>query len=130
MDVLTANILGDDVSFFRNEGGGSLAAPVNYPIGDTPSDVTPCDLDDDGDLDIVVPYSGGIRILANVCSPGDLNCDGTVNAFDIEPFLLALFSPQEYSARFPNCNINNADVNSDGNIDAFDIEPFLHVLFG
>ena len=61
--------------------------------------------------------------------PGDLNCDGEINAFDIEPFLLALFDPDEYALRFPDCDINNGDINGDGEINAFDIEPFLGLLF-
>ena len=60
---------------------------------------------------------------------GDLNCDCSVDAFDIEPFLLALFEPQSYSKRFPDCDINLADINGDGVINAFDIEPFLELLF-
>ena len=60
---------------------------------------------------------------------GDMNCDGEVNAFDIEAFLLALFDPDEYAIRFPDCDINNGDINGDGNINAFDIEPFLELLF-
>ena len=61
---------------------------------------------------------------------GDLNCDCTVNALDIEPFLVALFDPAQYPILFPNCDIENADVNGDGSINAFDIEPFLELLFG
>jgi hypothetical protein len=64
------------------------------------------------------------------CARGDLNCDGVMNAFDIEPFLLALFNPEEYAIQFPDCDINLADINGDGSIDAFDIEPFLELLFG
>lgn len=60
---------------------------------------------------------------------GDLNCDGTVNAFDIEPFLLALFEPNEYETQYPDCDINNGDTNGDGTVNAFDIEPFLALLF-
>ncbi|MCH7871969.1 MAG: hypothetical protein IID33_09750 [Planctomycetes bacterium] len=60
---------------------------------------------------------------------GDLNCDGQINAFDIEPFLVALFDPKEYAVRYPECDINLADINGDGSIDAFDIEPFLDLLF-
>ncbi len=69
----------------------------------------------------------GIGVEAGL--PGDLNCDGEINAFDIEPFLLALFDPDEYAIRFPDCDINNGDINGDGSIDAFDIEPFLLLLF-
>ena len=61
--------------------------------------------------------------------PGDLNCDGEISAFDIEPFLLALFDPDEYAIQFPECDINSGDINGDGSIDAFDIEPFLDLLF-
>lgn len=62
-------------------------------------------------------------------APGDLNCDGQINAFDIEPFLVALFDPDIYGVLFPDCDIHLADINGDGNIDAFDIEPFLNLLF-
>ena len=82
---------------------------------------------------IVSDTHGGLFILdpsdALSRQTGDMNCDGTVNAFDIEPFLLALFDPDEYRLRYPNCNINRADINGDGAIDAFDIEPFVGLLF-
>ena len=59
----------------------------------------------------------------------DLNCDGEINAFDIEPFLLALFNPSDYRFAFPDCDLIVADINGDGTVDAFDIEPFLDLLF-
>ena len=62
--------------------------------------------------------------------PGDLNCDGSIDALDIEPFLTALFDPLEYPRRFPNCDINLADIDGDGEVNALDIEPFLGLLFG
>lgn len=62
-------------------------------------------------------------------TPGDTNCDGPVNALDIEPFITALFDPPRYLADFPGCNIFSADINADGSIDALDIEPFLGLLF-
>ena len=59
-----------------------------------------------------------------------MNCDGEVNAFDIEPFLTLLFDPNVD----PCCGVrgqlgSTGDVNCDGRIDAFDIEPFLDCLF-
>ena len=60
---------------------------------------------------------------------GDTNCDGEVNAADIEPFITALFDPAGYSAGSPGCNIFAADLNGDGAIDALDIEHFLNLLF-
>ncbi|MCH7870634.1 MAG: hypothetical protein IID33_02940 [Planctomycetes bacterium] len=61
---------------------------------------------------------------------GDLNCDGAIDALDIEPFLVALFEPGQYPGRFPNCDIELGDINADGAVDALDIEPFLDLLFG
>ncbi len=62
--------------------------------------------------------------------PGDINCDQWVNALDIEPFILALFDPDEYEARWPHCDLMRADLNGDGSVNAFDIEPLLNLLFG
>ncbi len=59
---------------------------------------------------------------------GDLNCDGSVNPFDIDPFVLALTNPDDYSAQFPDCNIMNADLNCDGLINPFDIDLFVQCL--
>jgi hypothetical protein len=52
-----------------------------------------------------------------------MNCDGDINAFDIEPFLDLLFGPGT------PCDTCTGDTNGDGVIDAFDIEPFLACLF-
>ena len=52
-----------------------------------------------------------------------MNCDGEVDAFDIEPFLDILFGG---GGRCDSCT---GDANDDGNVDAFDIEPFLNCLF-
>ena len=61
---------------------------------------------------------------------GDLNCDGLVNTFDIDPFVLALTDPDGFSGRYPGCSVDNADVNGDGVINAFDIDPFVMLLTG
>ena len=58
------------------------------------------------------------------CDPCDMNCDGAVNAFDIEPFLDLLFGPKPQP-----CDVCTGDTNGDGTVDAFDIEPFLECLF-
>ncbi len=61
-------------------------------------------------------------------TPGDLNCDGVVSPFDIDPFVLALVDPAGFAAVFPNCNILNADINGDGLINPFDIDPFVECI--
>lgn len=62
-------------------------------------------------------------------SLGDVNCDGEIDAFDIEPFLLALFDPEGYRQAHPTCDALLADIDQNGRVDAFDIEPFIDLLF-
>ena len=59
---------------------------------------------------------------------GDLNCDGAIDFFDIDPFVTALVNPGDYATLFPDCDINAADVNGDGTVDFFDIDPFVGLL--
>jgi hypothetical protein len=61
---------------------------------------------------------------------GDLDCDGLVDSYDIDPFVLALVAPGIYHELFPNCNMGAADCNGDGALDAFDIDPFVTLLIG
>lgn len=69
-----------------------------------------------------------------LCAPdvilGDLNCDGAVNNFDIDPFVLALTDPAAYAAAYPDCDISAADVNEDGAVNNFDIDAFVALLAG
>lgn len=59
---------------------------------------------------------------------GDMNCDGAVNNFDINPFVLALTDPAGYAAAFPDCDVQHADVNGDGAINNFDIDAFVSCI--
>jgi len=62
--------------------------------------------------------------------PGDVNCDGLVNSFDIDAFVQALTDPSGYAASYPRCSRMNADCNSDGVVNVFDIDPFVALLTG
>jgi len=61
---------------------------------------------------------------------GDLNCDGSVDGFDIQPFVLALTNPDAYAAAYPTCDILNGDCNDDGAVDGFDIQCFVELITG
>ena len=65
-----------------------------------------------------------------ILSAGDLNCDGVLDAFDIDPFVLALADPDAYAAAYPDCDRMLADCNGDGVVNAFDIDPFVELLAG
>lgn len=60
--------------------------------------------------------------------PGDMNCDGYVNNFDIRPFVLALMDPTAFGEQFPCCDYMLGDLNDDGLVNNFDIKPFLTLL--
>ncbi len=73
---------------------------------------------------------GGFGIaLYTPPAPGDVNCDGVMDAGDIEPFITALLDRAAYESRWPHCDAARADLNGDGAVDAFDIEPFIALLF-
>lgn len=60
--------------------------------------------------------------------PGDLDCDGDVDFFDIDSFVLALQGETAYAAVYPNCNWLNGDCDLDGDVDFFDIDPFVALI--
>ncbi len=63
-------------------------------------------------------------------TPGDLNCSGAVDLDDLDPFVTALLSPDDYAAQHPCCSIESADVNLDTLIDGADVAPFVDALLG
>ncbi len=83
-----------------------------------------------GQATLVGPHSllfgKGLAVvtLGGGCDPCDANCDGVVDAFDIEPFISLLVGPGT------PCSSCAADTNGDGAVDAFDIEPFINCLVG
>ncbi|MGE0481153.1 MAG: dockerin type I domain-containing protein [Phycisphaerae bacterium] len=70
-----------------------------------------------------------IAILLTPFTPADVNCDGVVDAFDIDPFVAVLADPDAHEATQWDCpSINAADVNQDGRANNFDIDPFVAAL--
>lgn len=59
---------------------------------------------------------------------GDVNCDGSVNFADINPFIQALTDPVVYQQTHCGCWPENADINADGTVDFADINPFVELL--
>lgn len=59
---------------------------------------------------------------------GDCNCDGAVDNFDVDAFVLALVNPLGYVLDYPGCSTLSADVNNDGSVTNLDIDPFISCL--
>lgn len=65
--------------------------------------------------------------------PGDMNRDGLVNNFDIDPFVLALSNLPAYSSQYDipqDAAAILGDINEDGVLNNFDIDPFILLLAG
>jgi alpha-amylase len=73
-------------------------------------------------------YPGNQFAVVPLSAPGDVNCDGLVNSFDIDPFVQALLAPGDYATAFPDCDISLADMNRDGMANSFDIDPFVDLI--
>ena len=100
-----------------------------YPITDDPFWNRTADINDHGDIAWMSgPTFDADIILLKRFPAGDLNCDGAVDAFDIDPVVLALIDPSVYELTYPGCDYLLADFNADGEINAFDIDPFVEVL--
>lgn len=70
-------------------------------------------------------FNGGVHYRVGTLVRADTNCDGVVNNFDIDAFVLALSNAAAYEAAYPNCNILSADANADGIVNNFDIDNFV-----
>jgi hypothetical protein len=69
------------------------------------------------------------------CTPliGDMNCDGTIDFGDVNPFVAHLSDFGAWQMTFPGCPPENGDINGDGiyGQGSFgDINPFVELLVG
>ena len=72
----------------------------------------------------VFEYDAGLLL-------GDLDCDGSVNMCDVNPFVQYLTNFVAWQADFPGCDPASGDINGDGACPDFgDINPFVQLLCG
>lgn len=98
------------------------------------------DADLDGDTDaqdrdaLIVAFGHpdcNANYIPETCEPcsGDMDCDGAVGFFDLDPFVEALGSSN--CTNWSNCcPCMRADANGDGVVNFFDIDPFVALLVG
>jgi uncharacterized membrane protein len=124
---------GPDLAWLWTGGSGvTEIATLFDPRAVNVNVISVLDINDAGQILLEVFDNNAVDFRTAILTPppavGDTNCDGTVDAFDIEPFTLALTDPNGYAGQYPNCDIRNVDINGDGVVDAFDIEPFVELL--
>jgi hypothetical protein len=81
------------------------------------------------------PASADVNLngVPDECERGDMNCDGTIDFADINPFVLYLSNIAVWQATYANCPLTNGDINGDGTYGQAsfgDINPFVALLTG
>lgn len=90
---------------------------------------------DAGQYDCIVESNCGSAVsepaTLRVTVVGDANCDGALNNFDIDPFVLAILAGQGPWEALYDCDFLCAcDAGGDGVVNNFDIDPFVQALLG
>jgi hypothetical protein len=69
-DLVVVAQLDYSVSVLVNQGNGTFAAPVSFPVGFAPTSVAALDLNGDGRLDLAVSNdTKTVTVLLNTCLP-------------------------------------------------------------
>ena len=108
-----------DISAYAD---GHSTVQLRWTMGETDSAWVYCGWNID-DVQVWAADPAGCPFVA-----GDLNCDGNVNFFDIDAFVLAITDEPGYAAAYPDCDIMLADINEDGLVNFFDIDGFVTLI--
>lgn len=113
------------IDWYTIDGGGHMfSSGGSFQLGGTigQPDAGPNTPMTGGNFELV----GGFWVVATAApcggfSPCDTNCNGTINQFDIDPFILIVNT-------HVGCSPCAGDTNSDGSVNSFDIFGFLDCL--
>lgn len=113
-----------------NAASNSLLPPDTFDLDHDGDTTEPLPVDYDGNRRRVNGFvdMGAFEFPVINHPPGDLNCDGSTNAFDISPFLTSLVDVGAYLDQYPNCDPMLADMDGNGTVNPFDIQPFVSLL--
>ncbi len=122
------------------EGGAVLDNPAFAIRAATNAVATPALLSGPGGVTLIATsrfettaahdtYRVGMTRIGTPVLLGDANCDGSIDFFDIDPFVMAIFDPAAYAGLYCGGATTSVDCNADGSVDFFDIDPFLALLF-
>ena len=118
------------VDWWTIDGGGAMAATGgDFELSGTIGQPDAGAVMAGGDFELTGGFWAGGTVAPEYAT-GDMNCDGYVDFFDIDPFVLAVTDPAGYPAAYPDCDIILADCNQDGVVDFFDIDAFVQLVIG
>jgi hypothetical protein len=135
---ITLNVTAGTAYLVRIAGWGGSAGAYTLTIEGPDCGLVDCNgngIPDDQDIASGTSNDDDANGVPDECEQhvGDLNCDGSVNFGDINPFVLLLSNEAAYRTTFPNCIRINGDINGDGTYgqSSFrDINPFVALLTG
>lgn len=124
-----------------SRSAAEIAANYNRVLeGTEPGLVAYYKLDEGESTTVINSVTGGVANLSGApawlvgvpcpCLKGDANCDGEINFFDIDPFIMALFDRTAYATLFCGADECTIDMDCSGEVNFFDIDPFVGSLFG
>ncbi|MCG3127722.1 MAG: hypothetical protein CHACPFDD_02592 [Phycisphaerae bacterium] len=130
--VFSVSVSGDPPFTYQwRKGGVDLVDGGNISGATTDTlTISPVSVGDDGFYDVVVSNvcgsveSADARLVVGVCCPCDVNCDGSINGFDVDPMVVLL------SGGGTPCSPCAGDANGDGSVNGFDVDPFVDMLGG
>lgn len=117
-------------TLLRNMNGTNFQNPFNNQLQNFnvrgSHDSVVIDINQDGNKDLFIATCSNYHMFVNTAEPtillGDVNCDGNVNLFDIQPFIDVLSGTASFKPQ--------ADLNGDGVANLFDIAGFIVALTG
>jgi hypothetical protein len=112
------------------DGDDNTAEPLPFDLSGQPRFHDDPSTPDTGSGTPPLVDIGAYEFQGTSYARGDLNCDGSINGYDIDPFVLALTDSAAYSAAFADCDYMLADINGDGAVNGYDIDPFVQCLTG
>ncbi|MCG3128469.1 MAG: hypothetical protein CHACPFDD_03358 [Phycisphaerae bacterium] len=127
--VSTASSQTYDINWYTIDGGGGTSSGGTFVLSGTigqPDANSPAAPMTGGTFELVGGFWNG-AVAGDPCAgfvPCDANCDGSVNGFDVEPFVGLL------TGSGTPCAPCAGDANDDGSVNGFDVEPFVDALTG